>query len=48
MAVDKPEKNSASGTPFQTGRPLVIPIKNIAAVFTGNADGCHADGLMNS
>jgi hypothetical protein len=43
-----PNQNSAEGTSFQTSRPPVIPIKNLAAVFTGNADGRHACDLVVS
>jgi len=45
MLVIEWSQNSAERTFFQTGRPLVVPIKNIAAVFTGDFDSRHSLGL---
>jgi hypothetical protein len=36
---------SAEGTSFETRRPLVIPIKNIPAVFTGDLNLGHDLGF---
>jgi hypothetical protein len=41
-------QNPAEWTPFQAIRPLVMPIKNIAADFTGYGDSGHEGGLENS
>jgi hypothetical protein len=37
-------QRSTEGAFIQAGRPLVIPGKNIAAVFTGDMDVRHTGG----
>jgi hypothetical protein len=48
MIAHKHEPACRRGDIFQTRRPLVIPPKSIAAVFTGNADCRHFGGLVFS